>query len=100
MNSDTDLIIRIRPLASDVPVPIRVRRLLKLMLRCFALRCVDVRAVDCKSMDDKDLRTGPPKGGRALCGTKAAKRFAPKKCETGLLQLPDKPLAHFTEANQ
>jgi hypothetical protein len=38
--------IHLRPEPSDVPVEIRVRRLLKLALRRFALRCTDVREIE------------------------------------------------------
>ena len=38
-----DYVLVLRPLASDVPAAVRLRRALKILLRVFRLRVVDVR---------------------------------------------------------
>ena len=43
MKSCPTYILTLRPLASDVPPPIRLRRLLKIALRSCQLRCTDIR---------------------------------------------------------
>jgi hypothetical protein len=42
----SEWVLTFRPLPSDVPVEVRVRRLLKISLRAFGLKCVDMAVVD------------------------------------------------------
>jgi len=37
-----DILLRLRALKSDVPEPVRLRRALKVLLRCFQLRCISL----------------------------------------------------------
>jgi hypothetical protein len=46
-------VIHLRPLPSDVPEALRIRRLLKTALRVHRLRCVDIRELPAKSRKRK-----------------------------------------------
>ena len=45
MPADPDVILRLRPLRSDVPADVRLRRALKALLRVYRYRCVLVQPV-------------------------------------------------------
>jgi hypothetical protein len=45
-NDACEYLIRLRPLAGAIPVAVRLRRGLKLLLRACGLRCLDVQVVE------------------------------------------------------